>query len=250
MAGEPTLDEYPKGSVHHPPGPFRRVQQYLGEFVYGGIDGSVTTFAVVAGAAGAGLESNIVIILGFANLIADGFSMSVGAYLSKKSELQNYIKHRNIEYWEVDNIPETEREEIRSIFRNKGFEGELLEQVVAVITADRDRWVDVMMKEELEMIRETKSPAAMGGITYLSFLLIGVIPLTVYVWDYFSGGFPYPLFLSASVLTSLGFVFIGWMKSYVTETSRLRGVMESLLLGAMAAGLAYGVGSVLEKILS
>jgi vacuolar iron transporter family protein len=107
-----------------------------------------------------------------------------------------------------------------------------------------------MMKEELEMIRESKSPLAMGGITYLSFLLIGVIPLTVYVWDYLSESFPYPLFLSASILTSFGFIFIGWMKSYVTETSRLRGVLESLVLGAMAAGLAYGVGALLEKMLS
>ncbi|MEQ9022461.1 MAG: VIT1/CCC1 transporter family protein, partial [Pseudomonadales bacterium] len=83
-----------------------RIQAYLGEFVYGGIDGSVTTFAVVAGSAGANLESSIVIILGFANLIADGFAMSVGSYLSTKSEKENYEKHKAIEYWEVDNLPE------------------------------------------------------------------------------------------------------------------------------------------------
>ena len=100
------------------------IQEYLGEFVYGGIDGSVTTFAVVAGSAGAGLPGSVIIILGFANLIADGFSMSVGSYLSKKSEMQNYEKHKKIEYWEVENIPEKEKEEIREIYREKGFEGE------------------------------------------------------------------------------------------------------------------------------
>ncbi|MEO1655508.1 MAG: VIT1/CCC1 transporter family protein, partial [Bacteroidota bacterium] len=133
---------------HH----FARFQDYLGEFVYGGIDGSVTTFAVVAGAAGANLPSSVVIILGFANLIADGFAMSIGSYLSTKSEKDNYEKHRKIEYWEVANWPDKEREEIREIYQAKGFEGELLEKVVETITADKDRWVDVMMKEELEMI--------------------------------------------------------------------------------------------------
>ena len=104
-----------------------RFQEYLGEFVYGGIDGSVTTFAVVAGAAGATLDSAVVIILGFANLIADGFAMSVGSYLSTKSEKDNYKKHENIEYWEVEHLPEKEKEEIRDIYRAKGFEGEILE---------------------------------------------------------------------------------------------------------------------------
>ena len=146
-----------------------RFQDYLGEFVYGGIDGSVTTFAVVAGAVGASLDSSIIIILGFANLFADGFSMSVGSYLSSKSEIDNFKKHQKIEYWEVENIPEAEREEIRDIYREKGFEGELLEQVVEVITSDKDRWVDVMMKDELSMMETNKSPFAMGAVTFISF---------------------------------------------------------------------------------
>ena len=225
-----------------------RFQEYLGEFVYGGIDGSVTTFAVVAGAAGAGLDSSVVIILGFANLIADGFSMSVGAYLATRSEKQQFQKHRQIEYHEVDTIPEQEKQEVREIYAAKGFEGELLDQVVEVLTADRDRWVDVMMKEELGMMEETKPPFSMGLVTFISFILVGFIPLTVYVMDYVLGSFPYPLFLSAAVLTSLGFILVGWLKAAVTQTSKLRGVFESLLLGGIAAALAYLVGDVLEKM--
>lgn len=146
-------------------------------------------------------------------------------------------------------MPETEREEIREIYRSKGFEGELLEQVVSVITADRDRWVDVMMKEELEMIREQKSPIAMGAVTYASFLLVGVVPLSVYVWDFAVGTFPYSLFWSASALTTIGFAVIGWLKSSVTESSRLRGVFESVMLGALAAAVAYAVGALLDGII-
>lgn len=224
-----------------------RFSDYLGEFVYGGIDGSVTTFAVVAGAAGAGLSSQVVIILGFANLIADGFAMSVGSYLSKKSEQQNYDKHKKIEYWEVDHLPEKEKEEIREIYRNKGFEGELLEQVVATITADKDRWVDVMMKEELEMMEEQRSPLTMGAVTFASFVSIGLIPLLIYVYDYVSP-LHTNLFFISTAMTSAAFLFIGWLKTYVTQTSRWKGMLETLALGSAAAALSYVVGNWLEKL--
>ncbi len=93
--------------IHQPKHFLAKYQDYLDEFVYRGIDGSVTTFAVVAGATGAGLDSEVVIILGFANLIADGFSMSVGSYLSKKTKNELYKKHKNIEYWEIEHLPKT-----------------------------------------------------------------------------------------------------------------------------------------------
>lgn len=228
---------------------FNTYQEYLGEFVYGGIDGAVTTFAVVSGAVGAGLNNKVIIILGFANLLADGFAMSVGAYLSAKSVKANYNKHKAIEYWEVDNLPETEREEVEAIYRNKGFEGDLLQQVVDTITADKDRWVDVMMKDELQMSEESKSPFMMGFVTYVSFILIGLIPLIIYVWDYI-GTFPANLFVWTSILTSLAFIFIGFLKSYVTQTSKLKGVLETLVLGVLAATVSYFVGDVLEGIIS
>ena len=227
----------------------RHFQDYLGEFVYGGIDGSVTTFAVVAGAAGAELGSSVVLILGFANLLADGFAMSVGAYLSKKSERDSFEKHKAIEYWEVETMPEMEREEVREIYRSKGFEGELLDRVVEVICKDKDRWVDVMMKEELGMIKEHKSPLLMGATTYISFVLVGTIPLLVYVLDY-TNGFKGELFMTASILTGIAFAVIGFLKSYVTNVSRIKGVAETVLLGALAASVAYFVGDLLEKLLA
>ncbi|MEQ9468346.1 MAG: VIT1/CCC1 transporter family protein [Ekhidna sp.] len=235
--------------IHGEHSPLSRIQDYLGEFVYGGIDGSVTTFAVVAGSAGANLESSIIIILGFANLIADGFAMSVGSYLSTKTEKEKYQKHKSVEYWEVDNLPEKEREEIREIYEAKGFKGELLEKVVDVITADKDRWVDVMMKEELEMAEETKSPFKMGAITFLSFLMLGFIPLLIYVIDYLNP-VSSNLFMVSSILTGLCFVGIGFLKSVVTNTSKIKSVMETLLLGGAAATLSYFVGDFLEQLIN
>lgn len=241
--------EHDEAVIHQQHPLFRKFETYLGEFVYGGIDGCVTTFAVVAGAVGAGLNSSIIIILGFANLFADGFAMSVGAYLSTRSEKDNYNKHKQIEYWEVDHLPEKEREEIRHIYRKKGFEGALLEQIVEVITADKDRWVDIMMKEELEMMEVQKSPWTVGGTTYLSFILIGLIPLLIYVWDYIS---PVPgnLFIWSSALTALGFIIIGILKSYVNQTHLLRSILETVVLGAIAALVAYYIGDLLESIIT
>lgn len=224
-----------------------RFQEYLAEFVYGGVDGSVTTFAVVAGAAGAQLDSVVVIILGFANLLADGFAMSVGSYLSTKSDKESYERHKALEHWEVEHMPDKEREEIREIYAAKGFEGDLLETVVDVITEDRDRWVDVMMKEELEMAEQTKSPFAMAGVTFLSFFIFGFIPLLVYVLDHFSQ-LNSDLFLISSILTGVTFALIGSLKGLVNQTNLLRSVAETLFLGGAAATLAYIVGDVLEGL--
>lgn len=237
-----------ENTFHKKSGFLRKYEKYLGEFVYGGIDGCVTTFAVVAGSVGAGLDSAIIIILGFANLLADGFAMSVGAYLSNKTKKDNYNKHKQIEYWEVDNLPELEKEEIRVIYREQGFEGELLEEVVKVITSDKERWVNVMMKEELVMFDEDKSPVIIGGVTYVSFIIIGLIPLLVYVIDYI-----YPLdrdlFLLSSLLTATGFIIIGWLKAFVNQTLYWKGILETILLGGIAAMVAYFIGDFLESII-
>lgn len=226
-----------------------KFQDYLGEFVYGGIDGSITTFAVVAGAVGAGLDSSVIIILGFANLFADGFAMSIGAYLAAKSEKENYEKHKKIEYWEVDNLPEKEKEEIRDIYKEKGFTGDLLEQVVEVITSDKDRWVAVMMKEELEMIEEKKSPFKIGGITFVSFVVLGFIPLIIYVADFFRE-LTIDLMVTSSSLTIFSFALIGYLKGVVNHTNKLYSILSTVLMGVSAALVAFYVGDFLEKMIS
>lgn len=220
---------------------------YLPEFVYGGIDGSITTFAVVAGAAGANLDSKIVIILGFANLIADGFSMSVGSYLSHKSEKHNWEKLHKLEWKEVNENPEEGIEEIKLIYRKKGFTGSLLENIVRQITSDKKIWVDTMMKEELEMLPNVKSPVSIGVTTFFSFFAIGLIPLLFYVWDMIRP-LPFSTFHGSAFLTLVAFCAIGFLKGYVTETSKVRSVVETLFLGTIAAALAYFVGNILEIV--
>ena len=238
-----------ENTIHKTTSLFHKFEDYLSEFVYGGIDGCITTFAVVAGSVGAGLDSSVIIILGFANLFADGFAMSIGAYLSTKSEIDNFNKHKQIEYWEIENLPEVEKEEIREIYHNKGFSGDLLEQIVDTITSDKDRWVDVMMKEELDMLEQKKSPFRIGLVTYLSFITIGLIPLIIYVWDYISP-ISSNLFVWSSIFTGIGFIIIGILKTYLTQSNIWKGILGTLILGAIAALVAYYVGHLIEYIIS
>ncbi len=221
------------------------LQEYVREFVYGGIDGAVTTFAVVAGGFGANLDTGIIIILGFANLFADGFSMSVGAYLSAKTEKENFKKHQSIEYWEVENLPEVERKEIRVIYAEKGFKGDLLEQVVDQICSNKDLWVAEMMKDELQMMEDNKSPFKIGLATLISFILVGFIPLLVYLIDFFSP-INQHIFIYTSILTGFAFLLVGWMKSWVNQTSAFKSILETVGLGLLAALVAYYVGDFLE----
>jgi len=107
--------------------------------------------------------------------------------------------------------------------------------------------VDVMMKEELNMMEETKSPLKMGAVTYFAFILIGLIPLLTYVWDYFAP-IDSNLFFIASCLTACGFIIVGVFKTYVTETKVWKGILETLLLGAIAAAVSYYVGDLLEHL--
>jgi VIT1/CCC1 family predicted Fe2+/Mn2+ transporter len=223
-------------------------EEFVGEFVFGAMDGLVTTFAVVAGAEGAGLSSKVVIIMGLANLIADGFSMSVGSYLSAKSNVHRYEMFRKKEYLEVDIMPEAEKEEIREIFRRKGFDGELLESVTEKIVENKDRWVDVMMKEELAMEYPRSSPFMMALVTFFAFLIMGFIPISVYLLDWFNiFSFNQYRFIIALLLTFVSFAAIGFLKGKITQSKQWRSISETLLLGGLAATFAFVSGKILEK---
>ncbi|MBA1148619.1 VIT1/CCC1 transporter family protein [Ectothiorhodospiraceae bacterium WFHF3C12] len=216
-----------------------RQHSYLGDAVLGGIDGCVTTFAVVAGVAGGGLPAVVALILGFANLLADGFSMAVGNYQGTKAQREYVDKVRRMEEQHIDRVPEGEREEIRQIFARKGFEGQVLDEVVDTITNDRRLWVETMLTEEHGLQVESPSPLRAASVTFLAFLLIGVIPLLAFLVP---GLAPLQTFLVSSVMTAVAFFLVGLAKGRMLEQSMLRGGVETLLTGGAAAALAFGVG--------
>lgn len=222
-------------------------QKYLGEIVYGGIDGAVTTFAVVSGAVGAGLSNSVIIILGFANLLADGFAMSVGAYLSAKSvkDSQNNIENTNGRSSQNELKYITK---IKNILLRNGYKGDSLESTVKEIVTEKKTWMKNFKKSNIDMIQLNKTPFKIGLSTYLAFVLVGIIPLTVYVWDLI-WEFKGHLFLWTSILTSMAFILIGFLKTHITNTSKIKGVFETLILGTIAASVAYYVGDILEAII-
>jgi vacuolar iron transporter family protein len=215
---------------------------YLRDWIYGGIDGAVTTFAVVAGVVGAELSPKIILIIGLANILADGFSMAASNYLGTKSEQDEIERLVAIENRHIEKFPEGEREEVRQIFKEKGFEGEDLSRVVELITSDKDRWVRTMITEEYGMPQEVRSAWLAAVSTFSAFLICGLAPLAPYLF-----GASRAFALSAA-LTGAVFFAIGSVKSKWATTVWWRSGISTLLVGSAAAALAYGVGVFLQGL--
>src|SRR2546423_7089422 len=152
-------------------------QNYLRDWIYGGIDGSVTTFAVVTGVVGAHLSPAVIVIMGFANLVGDGFSMAASNFLGTKSEHDDVTRLEAIERRHIEVAPEGEREEVRQIFAAKAFAGPDLDRVVELITSAPDRWVRTMLTEEYGLPLQPRSPWMAAAATFSAFAICGVMPL-------------------------------------------------------------------------
>lgn len=215
---------------------------YLREWVYGGIDGVVTTFAIVAGVTGASLSPAIVIILGLANLIGDGFSMAAGAYSSARTDEDRYEHLRATENRHIRKNPEGEREEIRQIFLNKGFSGDDLENVVDIVSHNREAWIDVMMQEEYGVSPAFKTPLKIGYHTFAAFVLCGAMPLLPFAFN-----LPDP-FITGIILSAVTFFAIDSFKSLWSLKSWWWLGVETLVVGMTAAGLAFLIGYGLKEL--
>ena len=221
---------------------------YLKDMIYGGIDGAVTTFAVVSGVAGAGLAENVIIILGLANLLADGFSMAVSNFLGTRAEkqYQDYTRHQERRH--IDLLPEGEKDEIRQIFHRKGFRGTDLETIVSKITEDTERWIDTMMQEEHGLPLSSPDPKKAAVATFVAFIVVGAIPLTVFLWN----GLGYkaaanPFYLSA-LFTAGAFFAVGSFKSRFVNQQWITAGLETLLVGSATASVAFAIGYLLRGL--
>lgn len=222
---------------------------HIDDFIYGSIDGAVTTFAIVAGVIGASLPSGIVLILGFANLFADGFSMAAANFQAAKARNEFIQMKRKQEEWEIDNLAEQERDEIRDIYREKGFKDELLEEIVRVITSRRKVWVDTMMKEELGLIEDEKSPLNSSISTFIGFNVIGLIPLIPFM-IFLTMGLEAnsEAFLYSTLSIIAAFFLVGMIKGKIVKRSKFRSGIYTLIIGGVASIVAYLVGYGLQSI--
>ncbi|GAC1584811.1 MAG: VIT1/CCC1 transporter family protein [Ginsengibacter sp.] len=215
----------------------------LKDIVIGMSDGLTVPFALAAGLSGAVANSNIVIIAGIAEIAAGSIAMGLGGYLAGKTEQDHYNSELKREYEEVERVPEVERQEVKDFFKQIGLSEEIQEKASNEIATDKEKWVDFMMKYELGLdapdpSRATKSALNIG----FSYIVGGIIPLSPY---FFISNSTEALKISIVATLLCLFVF-GYFKSKLTGVSPIFGAIKVVLIGAAAAGAAFGVAKLIS----
>ncbi len=222
------------------------VGNYIKDLVYGANDGIITTFAVVAGAVGADMASSVIIILGFANLLADGFSMAASNFLGSRSENELYIEEEKREWHEVENLPDREHEEVMEIFEKHGFDDATSVQLTNLIKSNKKFWVDFMMKYELGFGEPEHGSEWKGAsLTFLAFVVAGTLPLLPFTFMEISRQ---SIFIYSILATSFALFTVGSLRSIITKAHWLWSGMEMLFVGGIAAAVSYYVGYFISAI--
>ena len=215
------------------------------DVILGWQDGLVNVLGIILGVAAATATTKYVLVAGLAATFAESVSMAAVAYTSLKAQNSHYIKELQREKQEIEEVPETERKEIRDIYRKKGFKDPLLSQIVKKITSSKKTWLDIMMKEELGLTEDKESPSKSAAIVGLSAVVGSLIPLAPFFFLSVSAGIYASLILSIIVLFAVGAV-----KAKVTIGSKLRSGIEMSLIGMGAAIIGYLIGSLLGILLA
>lgn len=219
----------------------------MSDWVLGAIDGAITTFAIVAGVVGASLSAGVVVVLGLANLFADGLSMAASRYLGARADLERRQAAELRERRHIALIPEGEREEVRQILTRKGFTGEDLERAVNVITGDEDRWTQFMLTEELGFAPEPDRPITAAIATFIGFALFGILPIAPFILDVSVVAVAAPTAWSVG-LTAVAFCVVGVLRARAVELSPIGTALRTLAVGGAAATLAFVIGYLLRGL--
>lgn len=214
------------------------------EIILGGQDGLVNVLGIVLGIAAATSDSRIVVIAGLAATFAESIAMAAVAFTSQKAAKQYYESEKQREIREMHEMPESERQEIREIFAKKGFKGKELERVVQVITSDKQIWLDVMMKEELNLgSYEEKNPKKAAFIVGVSAFIGSMIPLAPFFFTTTFNGIILSITLSIATLFAAGA-----LKSHFTIGNWKKNGLEMAAIGTLAAITGYAIGLLLQGI--
>jgi VIT1/CCC1 family predicted Fe2+/Mn2+ transporter len=215
----------------------------LRNFVFGTSDGLVTVLAFVAGVSASLASRKLVLMAGLAEMFAGAVSMGLGAFLGTRAERDWYERERRREEAEVEKIPHLEKEELRDIYRKKGLEGETLERVVDVFTANEKRWVDIMMSEELGLQPVESSPWSAGLIVGVSYIIAAAVPLLPYlIWVGMRA------LLGSMALTAVALYAVGVAKARITQRPELRSGIETMMTGLVGTAICWGIGRAVAHI--
>lgn len=225
--------------------PHMRGGEIIRDIVFGANDGLIAAFAVVSGVNAAVQTNKIVFIAGIAEMIGGTISMGLGAWLAAKSEHEYIESERDRELYEIDNLPDRERQEIRDIYSAKGFEGPQLEEIVKTICSDKQRWLDIMMKEELNLnVNQPKTPLKSALATGTAYAIGAAMPTFPYAFIPISHAF-----MVSIILTILTLFFVGAGKTYVTGRNWLKSGMEAVLVGVLAGSATYLIGKLVGNLI-
>ena len=208
------------------------------DVVIGMADGLTVPFALAAGLSGAVVATHIVVTAGLAEIAAGSIAMGLGGYLAAKTDLEHYRTEQRRERRETDSMPEEETEEVAAVFRGFGLQESHIAPVVAAIKSNRDRWVDFMMRFELGLEAPDPARARKSALTIgASYIVGGLIPLAPYMA---SRSILAALWISVALTTVALFVF-GWVKGRFTGLDPLRGGLQTVATGGLAAGAAFAI---------
>ncbi|MBS1934672.1 MAG: VIT1/CCC1 transporter family protein [Bacteroidetes bacterium] len=216
--------------------------EILTDIVIGMSDGLTVPFALAAGLSGAVQNTSLIVIAGLAEIAAGSIAMGLGGYLAGKTESDHYNSELKREYDEVEKVPEKEKEEVKEFFSGLGLSEELQQQAVSEMTKDKHAWVDFMMKYELGLDKPDPKRARKSAFNIgTSYIVGGLIPLSPYffVKEGIEG-----LRISALITLICLFVF-GYFKSKLTGVNPLAGAIRVMVIGAIAAGCAFGVAKLI-----
>ncbi len=219
------------------------------EVVFGTNDGLISMIGFIAGLIGAN-ASRIILVGGFAELIAGAISMALGAYLSTKSQVDFFSHEIEREKREIQMVPERERDELVDIYRDYGFTEEEVQMIVNRITSSEEMWLKFMIKEELGLIEDSfDNPIKNGLITGISFIVGSIPPLLPFLITHFLNISPEKAFMPAITLSILSLFLLGVGKARVIGQSVAKGGIEVLSLGLIASVLGFAIGHLVSLLL-
>jgi VIT1/CCC1 family predicted Fe2+/Mn2+ transporter len=226
--------------------------EYVQSVVFGGLDGIITTFAVVSASVASGLSYGLILIIGFANLIGDAVGMGVGDYLSSKAENDREQAERNREAWELEHMPDSEKEEMIDIYTSKGISQEDAVQVVELLyRSSKSAFLDVMLAEELGIMPKEQEISALksGIVTFSAFVFFGGLPMLPYL---FSGKYTHVgkfdfVFGISIALFCISLYSLGAFKGKITGKKWYLSGIAMLANGVITTTIAYFIGFALEQ---
>lgn len=225
-----------------------RHDRYIKSIVYGGLDGAVTTFVIVAGATGADLSPGILLILGIGSLVGDAFSMGIGDYVSSSSEAEYHDAERRHHEHLFDVNLHGEKEKIKASYRKKGLNEQDAEKVTELLTKNKRVATEIMMLNEHGIVETNTNPAHKGLYTFCSFLFFGFVPLLTYLVAPHITFISCDPFITASLLTSITLFTLGALKVRITQRHWFFSGVQMLCIGGLSASIAYVIGRLLSGL--